>query len=373
MYPGIVLTHLLFGVGLGFVMHRSDFCMAGAFRDLFLTGDFFRMRALILLVCVTSVLLYLGRISGLIASYPPSFYGSPSPVNILGGLVFGVGMVLAGGCVMGTLYKMGSGNLVSVFAFAGLLLGILLFAVLYPLYRPFAEAMSLPGDYTSIEHVVGSAAFPVVTIVPVALFFLFRGKGQGRWKGKSYARGYLDPWKAGLVISAIIMASFIIVGRPLSVITGFTKLAACLTERLFPGHSLSPSAFGNSSIRLLYGMVVDRQDKSVIDPVLVTQVPMILGVVFGAFLSSLLLGEFSLPPFPPNRQLISGFTGGVLMGVGSLAAEGCNVWHIMGGLPVFALQSILFVCGVFLGAFVGSRLLAGVILGPPRYITAWKQ
>jgi len=362
MYSGIVLTHFLFGIGLGIVMHRSDFCMAGAFRDLFLTGDFFRMRALILLVAVTSLLLFIGRISGLVASYPPSFYGVPSLANLAGGLAFGVGMVLAGGCVIGTFYKMGAGNLVSAFAFAGLLFGSLLFAAFHPFHRSFAEATQLSVGYTAVEHVTGSPIVPVIVGVPVALFFLFRGKREGKWKANAYARGYLDPWKAALVISAIIMASFILTGRPLSVTSGYTKIAVYLSDKIFPGYHPSPSAFNYDSVRFFYGKAVDGSREAGVDPVALSQVPLILGVILGSFFSCLALGEFSLPPFPPKKQALSGFAGGVFMAAGSLMAGGCNVWHIMGGLPVFAFQSMLFVAGVCLGSIAGGRLLTKAVL-----------
>lgn len=172
MDPGVVLTHLFLGVGLGIVMHRSDFCIAGAFRDIFLTRDFFRLRALFLLVCVTSVLVYLGRETGLITSYPPSFFGAPSPMNLAAGIIFGIGMVLAGGCITGTLYKMGTGNFISLFAFAGLLLGTVLFGLVYPFYRPFAEGLVLQGPFTALEHVTGSLP-QVGILLLLSCFFLF--------------------------------------------------------------------------------------------------------------------------------------------------------------------------------------------------------
>jgi len=357
MDPGVVLTHLFLGVGLGIVMHRSDFCIAGAFRDIFLTRDFFRLRALFLLVCVTSVLVYLGRQTGLITSYPPSFFGAPSPMNLAAGMIFGIGMVLAGGCITGTLYKMGTGNFISLFAFAGLLLGTFLFGLVYPFYRPFAEGLVLKGPFTALEHVTGSLP-QVGILLLLSCFFLFQG-GRTLWVRNSYARGYLEPWKAALVIAFLILISFTVTGRPLSVTTGFTKIADSVAEQIVPGHR---SYVGDSPVRLFYGKVVDRSNLSGPDPAVLAQIPMIFGIVAGSFFSSLLLGEFSFRKFPPFRQVCSGFFGGTLMGIGSLMAGGCNVWHFMGGLPLLVFQSILFTCGVVFGVFIGSRILVRTIL-----------
>ncbi len=100
---------LILGLCAGWVMHRSGFCLAGAFRDIFLfrTADMFR--ALVLLVAATAVLFEAARLAGLLPLYPFPSLCAPTPANVIGGFLFGVGMVLAGGCVVGTLYRMGAG------------------------------------------------------------------------------------------------------------------------------------------------------------------------------------------------------------------------------------------------------------------------
>lgn len=51
------------------------------------------------------------------------------------------------------------------------------------------------------------------------------------------------------------------------------------------------------------------------------------------------------------------------MAIGSRIAAGCNIWHIWGGLPIFALQSLLFLLGLFPGSWLGSLVIKRVILG----------
>ena len=73
---------------------------------------------------------------------------------------------------------------------------------------------------------------------------------------------------------------------------------------------------------------------------------------------ALLLGEFIPYHRLPWRQYVSVIVGGVLMGLASRMAPACNVWHIMGGLPLFAFSSMLFVAGVLPGAWLGGIVLS---------------
>src|SRR5512139_4010912 len=99
----IVITSSLAGLTTGYVMHRSDFCVTAMFRDLFLVGDRFLLRMLVLLVVVSMAAFELGRLGGLLTPYPFPLLGPASLASLIGGAVFGIGMVLAGGCVVGTL------------------------------------------------------------------------------------------------------------------------------------------------------------------------------------------------------------------------------------------------------------------------------
>jgi hypothetical protein len=101
---------LFFGLLLGLVFHRSRFCFVRAFRDPFMTGESEMIKAIAL-----SLLVY-GFGSALIKwSYiqPPDM-GVVQPFwigTLFGGAVFGIGMVLAGGCGTSTLWRAGEGHI----------------------------------------------------------------------------------------------------------------------------------------------------------------------------------------------------------------------------------------------------------------------
>ncbi len=78
-------TSLLLGLAAGFIMHRSDYCVAGMFRDAFLFGRADSLRFLFLQVVLTMLLFESARWLGLLSFYPFPILAPPSLVNILGG------------------------------------------------------------------------------------------------------------------------------------------------------------------------------------------------------------------------------------------------------------------------------------------------
>ena len=86
------------------------------------------------------------------------------------------------------------------------------------------------------------------------------------------------------------------------------------------------------------------------------------GIVLGSALSALLLGEWHIRRGIPGRQLVSAFAGGVIMGFASRMAPTCNVWHLLGGLPILAASSLLFAAGLLPGAWLGGRLLTEFVI-----------
>lgn len=101
---------LLVGFGIGFVLNRSRFCLSRVFREPFMTGDGEMTKALMLALALGTpfgaVLIANESIDPYLA-IPARFW----PGSLLGGLIFGIGMVFAGGCASGSLWRVGEGHL----------------------------------------------------------------------------------------------------------------------------------------------------------------------------------------------------------------------------------------------------------------------
>jgi hypothetical protein len=103
------------GFGIGFVLHRSRFCFSRVFREPFMTAEGEMTKAMILAIAlgapVGAALIFYGTIDPYLA-IPARFWQG----SALGGLVFGIGMVFAGGCASGSLWRIGEGHLKLVVA-----------------------------------------------------------------------------------------------------------------------------------------------------------------------------------------------------------------------------------------------------------------
>ena len=110
------LAGLALGVIFGAAVQRSNFCTMGAISDMVLMGDGNRLRSWVLAIAVAMLGSQLLHLLGFV-DLGRSIYTSANLGWLgaaLGGLLFGFGMVLAGGCGSRTLVRLGAGNLKSL-------------------------------------------------------------------------------------------------------------------------------------------------------------------------------------------------------------------------------------------------------------------
>jgi len=103
-------AYLWFGFIYGMCLQYGRFCFASAFRDLFAVG----VPRMVVGIMIATFLF------GVVASFVTAmgistFHSSPYGIHsVIAGIIFGVGMVFAGGCASGSLYKSGEGNMTAM-------------------------------------------------------------------------------------------------------------------------------------------------------------------------------------------------------------------------------------------------------------------
>src|SRR5512147_2285015 len=202
-----LLSGLLIGAAVGWSMQRGRFCINSAFREV-LFQDYTMFRAYFIAVVVATVganlfedmgwLLQSDGSGGMVAGqlYRQAFVPW---ANVIGGYIFGMGIVFAGGCGSGILYRVGEGNLAYVVAVFGFFFGIVVtkFGFLKPVYDMLISQVVYLGEDTipTLYNVIGVNKWIVIAVIcAVMLYFVFQGKPFTKAK-----KGY--SWSlAGLLI-----------------------------------------------------------------------------------------------------------------------------------------------------------------------------
>ncbi|RXI44699.1 hypothetical protein CRU99_04965 [Malaciobacter mytili] len=91
---------MLFGSAFGLAIAKAQICFTSAFRDIFTTGRSQLAKAIVIGMAVAT----LGVFSYIMMGQPPKIMWA-GPNTIIGGILFGFGIVLAGGCECGWMYR----------------------------------------------------------------------------------------------------------------------------------------------------------------------------------------------------------------------------------------------------------------------------
>ena len=135
----MLLTGLLCGILLGFVMQRGRFCITGAFRDLYVTKNNKMFVALLIAITVQSIGFFILKEVGLLNIEPAKNFEFLAVT--VGSFIFGIGIIYAGGCATGTWYRAAEG-----------LIGSWVALVMYMLL----SAMMRTGPLGDVNHAVRS-------------------------------------------------------------------------------------------------------------------------------------------------------------------------------------------------------------------------
>ena len=112
-----IITGLIVGIIFGFVMQRGRFCMNSAIRDTVLLQDFTLLKSVGAAILVSMAGFAIMSAAGVITINPKPLFGW---ANLVGSFVFGIGMVIAGGCASGITYRVGEGMMGALAAVIGL-------------------------------------------------------------------------------------------------------------------------------------------------------------------------------------------------------------------------------------------------------------
>lgn len=340
----------------GAVAQRTRFCTMGAIADAVSIGDWGRARMWALAIAV-AVLGFNGMVALGWIEARNSVYAGPRLLwlsSLLGGALFGFGMVLASGCGSKNLVRLGGGNLKSL-----VVLGMLAVSALATLrgitaalrvntvervYVELPQGQDLPTLAASAFGVGTPAAAGVLgVLVAAALLAWVLARPEGRsaevlWGGSG--------------IGAIVAAVWWVSGR-----LGYVPEDPNTLEAVFVAtnsrrmESLSMMApVGYALDWLLY---FSDQTKT-----LTLGIVTVAGVAVGAGLVALADGSFRWEGFGGVEDLANHMVGATCMGVGGVVALGCTVGQGLSGVSTLSLGSLLALAAIVAGAVAALRYQA---------------
>lgn len=325
----MIVTGFILGIVLGFIFQRGRFCVTGAFRDVWLSKSTRWLNAFLLAIAVQAVLVQFLTATGVINPSAPQL----AIAAVAGGsFLFGIGIVLSGGCATGTYYRSGEGLIGSWIA-----LGLYAFsaaAMKYGVGANFTEtARNNTVDATTIHETLGISAWvPVILFSGLVAYLLIR---QSRRPHNPVAG--LAPKKTGVAhvlfekrwtpnATAVLVGAIAALAYPRSEATGRNAGLGITT----------PSA------NVVQYLVTGQAD--LID----WGVAFVLGIIPGSYIAAKASGEFRLRA-PDARTAVRSVFGGIIMGVGAALAGGCTIGNSLVQTALFSWQGWIAFGFTFLG------------------------
>ena len=347
------LWGLIIGLILGFVVNRSNYCAMGAISDIDSFGDYRRFRSWLLAAATAMIGAWLIQ-SMEVADLSSSIYLTPN-LNIagaiIGGLIFGHGMVFSGGCVTKNIVRAGAGdlrsvvNLVIVGIFAYMTIGGILGLVRTTAFGPFAlDLGAFDLETQSVGSIVSLATggdvgtinkYAMILIAGVIAIWCFKDSGF---------RSSPKHVFSGVVIGLCVIAAWFLSG-----------LASDeLADVVVPVGSISfVRPTGDALEYLMRYTALGAPSFTVV---------ILVGTILGSTIAALSTGRLKITSFADVDDTKRNLFGSAQMGIGGVLALGCTFGQGITGVSTLAIGSIIAFMAIVAGGFLGVKHLNAILM-----------
>lgn len=387
----ILPMYLFAGVLLGYILTRSRFGFAGGIKRIYMRGEGSLSKAILLLLFVTSIVImgiqWAAASNGAVPSYLAAEGQAIIPgttnvyftniATVFGGFIFGIGMMLAGGCGSGTLADSGEGSGRALVAFVffvigaapghylrqvidktsigqigfqihlpqkfgyfgALLITVVLLALLYGLVVYYENIRKKQGTYLDPKGDYEDFELPLVD-----------SKKHSFFSAQTYHKFFVERWNFTVgALTLAIAAIFVLVttGKNWGVSTALVTWHVAIIDAI--GVQLPVEYFGSHLDKVQAGLLSDGGTIRNI------------GMILGSALSFLLAKRFAFD-FNLNKKDIFYFSlGGLLLGLGSRIGLGCNIGAMYASISSFSASGWVFLLAMSLGGIAGMKMFAGKV------------
>jgi len=345
-----VIFSLIIGTSFGILLQKGRFCFTMAMRDYIAYKDTRVLRGVTTGILTAMIGISIAYTLGVSENnfWVPNFGLS----NVIGGFIFGIGMVYGGGCASGTLYRAGEGYIYYWVMLIFVALGYAAFALLFPaVFLPYYfEPLQIFSGFSLIKW-LGNYSIVMSLLIIISTYLIL--KNNYKISIKEYAKININsitvkkmkgPWDTAYVgIGLGIMATLWFA------LWGSWSVTGPEAKWFGLGYS---KIFGEQFIEnnIYWKNVVYSSSSISITPDMV----MLISLVFGSFLAAYFSGEFKIRKMKTDR-LPNAVIGGILMGFGSRMAPGCNISNTFTGLAFLSVPGFVTSLGLLLGVYVATH------------------
>lgn len=344
----------IFGFLYGFLIQKADFCFVASVRDYISVRDT-RIGKGVLVLVATALLGWGFSLTFGFANIGEVWSVPLSGMNLIGGVLFGIGMTIAGSCASGALYRAGMGYIQFWIVIVSMLAGNILFAMVYD---PWGAAIQQPlqvteGGFSLFQLNLPYLLLPLV-IVGLMLFITIRQFGvngfvQGvkdslqDFKGNPFTKSHWDIRLVAFLLGVVATLQFVLLST-ISITGPETRIAGTFLSFVFGEEFVYNNTYLNQMFADFPTIGLGPEET------------LIIFLIVGAFVSALLSKSFKIR-YPKARRLPFAIGGGLLMGVSSRLAPGCNIANVIPGLGGLSISSIIVVIGMALGVFIATAYI----------------
>ncbi|MSO92777.1 MAG: YeeE/YedE family protein [Rhodospirillales bacterium] len=348
------------GLAYGAVVQRTDFCTMGAVSDIVLMGDYRRFRAWLAAIAVALLGTQALSLAGAV-DIERSMYLTPRLGwlgAVLGGLLFGFGMTLTGGCISKNIVRLGGGNLKSLVVI--MVTGVFAYMAIRGLFAPLRLSLEQASAVDLRQAGIRSQGLPAILAAAVPV-------------PPSTLAAVLTVLVAGALAvfcfrDARFRASPVIaaggVGVGLLVAAGFFVTGVLARDDFEPVRLASLTFVAPAGEALVYLMTFTGA-------AITFGIAAVAGGIVGGFLVAIARGTFRLETFANVEDTIRHLVGAALMGIGGVLALGCSIGQGVTGVSTLSLQSWIAFASIIIGATLGIKFLEeGSLRGALRALVA---
>jgi len=319
------LISLTIGIAYGVIAQREQFCFSGGIKDLILFKHTRRTASLIIAITTAIVFTQIFSYSFDIDLTQTRYYLNVNYLFIIiGGSLFGVGMMISDGCSSRHLIKFAQGDMDSLHILISLgIFSFLTYTIIGYFYNDIYS-----NEIISLGQIEKSLEIPLYIMGAILLYLLY--------KSLKKCRNIFQTWD-GFLIGLLITAGWYV------------------TTVIADDYFLTQA---KQSLSFVYplGKIVEYVLSGFSINILLFSVLIMVGVVIGAFISSKFNKKYSSKYMCDNSQqkppkLFEKIVGGAFMGIGGILAIGCTVGQGLSGLSTLSFASLVAIGSIYISAY----------------------